>query len=57
MTLKRERGNAEQQNRKALGFGLASAVAAGAGLFLWNRSRGAVPGQESTAEEVEAHPS
>ena len=40
----------------ALTFGLASAVAAGTGLFLWSRSRRA-EGEESTAEEVEAHPS
>ena len=57
VTLKREHGSVEQQSRKALGFGIAGAVAAGAGLFLWNRSRSAVQGQESTAEEVEAHPS
>ena len=32
------------------------ALAAGAGLWLWRR-RGAVAGQQSKAEEVEAHPS
>lgn len=35
---------------------VAGAVAAGTGLFLWNRGRTAA-GEESTADEIEAHPS
>jgi hypothetical protein len=40
----------------AVSIGIAGAVAAGTGLFLWSRGRRA-EGEESTAEEVEAHPS
>jgi len=56
----RKRNQADQHEnhkRRSFGLGLAGAVAAGAGLLLWNRRRGAVRAEESTAEEVEAHPS
>lgn len=39
-----------------LPFVLVGAAAAGAGVFLWSRRRSA-EGEESRAEEVEAHPS
>ncbi|HEY0149794.1 MAG TPA: hypothetical protein VGB70_12435 [Allosphingosinicella sp.] len=39
-----------------LGAGLAAATAVAGGLFLWRRGRGA-QAEESTAEEVQAHPS
>ena len=42
---------------RTLALGLAgAAAAAGVGLFLWSRSR-ELQGEESTEEEVEAHPS
>ena len=54
-----KRTGTDQRERRGtlrLGFGVAGAVAAGAGLFLWSRSRGA-KAEESTAEGLEAHPS
>ena len=51
----RSSGIARRQT--AIAVGLAGAVAAGAGLFLWSRGRPAVAGEESLAEEVQAHPS
>jgi LPXTG-motif cell wall-anchored protein len=42
---------------KMITLGLAGiAAAAGAGLFLWSRRR-ELAGEESSADEVEAHPS
>lgn len=35
---------------------VAGAAAAGAGVFLWSR-RGRAEGEQSTADELEAHPS
>jgi hypothetical protein len=43
-------------SRGTFGLALAGAVAAGTGLFLWSRGRGA-QAEESTADEVQAHPS
>ncbi|HEY7808805.1 MAG TPA: hypothetical protein VIA98_00315 [Allosphingosinicella sp.] len=52
--------NNEQRNgtasTKGLGVAVAAAAAAAGGLFLWRRGRG-VQAEESTAEEVQAHPS
>ncbi|HEX8585751.1 MAG TPA: hypothetical protein VF680_15250 [Allosphingosinicella sp.] len=48
----------ERRGTLSLGFGVAGAVAAGAGLLLWSRTRiRGAKAEESTAEEVEAHPS
>jgi hypothetical protein len=55
-----KKNQADQQaggKRRSLGIALGGAVAAGAGLFLWNRRHGAVRAEVSTADEVEAHPS
>ena len=41
---------------KAIWLVLAGAAAAGAGLWLWRR-RAAIAGQQSGADEVQAHPS
>lgn len=43
-------------NDKTIWLGLAGAAAAGAGLWLWRR-RAAIAGQQSGADEVQAHPS
>ncbi len=43
-------------SRSVFGWALAGAVAAGTGLFLWSRG-GAPQGEQSTADEVQAHPS
>lgn len=50
-------GSGIARRQTAIAVGLAGAVAAGAGLFLWSRGRPAVAGEESLAEEVQAHPS
>jgi hypothetical protein len=53
----RRSGSGAARRQTAIAVGLAGAVAAGAGLFLWSRGRPAVAGEESLAEEVQAHPS
>jgi hypothetical protein len=54
-----ERNN-DQRNgsasAKGFGVAIAAAAAAAGGLFLWRRGRG-VQAEESTADEVQAHPS
>jgi hypothetical protein len=47
---------AAARNRAVTAAVAGVAAAAGAGLFLWSRSQGA-RSEESTADEVEAHPS
>ena len=54
-----ERNNGQRNGSphgRGFGMAVAAAAAAAGGLFLWRRGRG-VQAEESTAEEVEAHPS
>ena len=46
----------ERPRRTAAAAALGVALAAGIGLFLWSRER-ELAGEESTEDEVEAHPS
>ena len=49
-------GRSASSRKSAIGAGLAAATALAGGLFLWRRGRGA-HAEESTADEVQAHPS